>query len=676
MFNQFFFRMAMLLPILFTVLTAQSYTVTKIAAVCKDGQVFLTWKNPSATNLKYKVYRSTEKFKNSSKLSESNYLGYVKDNSGKNVRKSLLKDQDYYFTIDHASGPLNSTTGLYVITSSDSKKYFYAVTVVNLTKDTEDKTIILGSNSMSEYTKEQKSTPQPILQKTVTQSNGDINYEYTIWGNNQDVAGYPAFNNCGSYGYDFTLVERYPGASAPLYIKFDDDDPFKKMGKDECSNCNMLQLDDWLPNGENSYWVGYNTNYDIYSDDNPEQTSGIVRTYTQNRLRQIFSWAALQPHVDSTRFYSNGFSHNGFGALLTCAIMPEKIAATQMTCSPSLIKAENGSDRETQWSQSNLKLKSDVVDESTGDTIPIWELLDLRKTFRRNINKSLPFMSGINGKQDVTVGWVQNFHWFDSLDFNRQGGVWFWDQRNHTGEGKDFNTDETKLDFLRFSTKKSFPAFAYCSINEDPGNGNVNDGDPYGSLNGYLDWDDLSISDKKCTYSIYCFIKDFYVGGVKQKKYDSCVRDVSLKRLQKFKPANGQVITWTVKNNSNAITQTGSFTYSSDKPITIYGAKIYRAGSTLSFSIDNCSKEEIVSEQQPFHKMKLAKTHTGYDVIMNLSSAMNIEINIFDMIGRRVNFRNMAMHEGENKFSLSLPSGAYIIHANGSDFSESDKLLF
>jgi len=80
-----------------------------------------------------------------------------------------------------------------------------------------------------------------------------------------------------------------------------------------------------------------------------------------------------------------------------------------------------------------------------------------------------------------------------------------------------FTPDETNLDFLRFSTSKSYPAFSYCSINQNPGNGNVNNGDPYGAVNGYLDWDDNSISDQNCSYSINCFIKDFYVGGVSKQ---------------------------------------------------------------------------------------------------------------------------------------------------------------
>jgi hypothetical protein len=104
--------------------------------------------------------------------------------------------------------------------------------VVNLVNDVEDKTINLGSNSLSVYIKEHKGSPQAQYCKThVNEPNGDINYEYTIWGDNQDVTGYPAWNNCGSFGYDFTLVSRDPLASSPLFVKFDDTDPFQQIGR-------------------------------------------------------------------------------------------------------------------------------------------------------------------------------------------------------------------------------------------------------------------------------------------------------------------------------------------------------------------------------------------------------------------------------------------------------------
>src|SRR6185295_8294648 len=41
---------------------SKAYTVSNLATECHNGQIFLTWTNPSATNLQYNVYRSVVPF--------------------------------------------------------------------------------------------------------------------------------------------------------------------------------------------------------------------------------------------------------------------------------------------------------------------------------------------------------------------------------------------------------------------------------------------------------------------------------------------------------------------------------------------------------------------------------------------------------------------------------------
>jgi hypothetical protein len=76
----------------------------------------------------------------------------------------------------------------------------------------------------------------------------------------------------------------------------------------------------------------------------------------------------------------------------------------------------------------------------------------------------------------------------------------------HGGNGQNFLDDETLPDFLRYSLTKSYPAFSNCSINQNPGNGVPINGDPYGAINGYLDWDD-DITDEECDYSINVMLR-------------------------------------------------------------------------------------------------------------------------------------------------------------------------
>jgi hypothetical protein len=101
------------------------------------GQVFLTWKNPGATNLQYNIYRSATKFTATSQLTSDKLLGFVRDNSGKNIQRSEQEGGSIYFKITDNGAPLASTKGLYVVTCTNNQSWYYAVTVTNLATNKE-----------------------------------------------------------------------------------------------------------------------------------------------------------------------------------------------------------------------------------------------------------------------------------------------------------------------------------------------------------------------------------------------------------------------------------------------------------------------------------------------------------------------------------------------------------
>jgi hypothetical protein len=126
------------LALFFFISTVHAYTVTELQAVKYNGQVFLTWKNPAQTNLKYNVYRSSTPITSATQLNGTTYLGFVRDNSAKNIRKSTLYGGSHYYKITSTAAPLTSDRGLYVATCTASGNYYYAVTVVTLSNNQED----------------------------------------------------------------------------------------------------------------------------------------------------------------------------------------------------------------------------------------------------------------------------------------------------------------------------------------------------------------------------------------------------------------------------------------------------------------------------------------------------------------------------------------------------------
>ncbi|MEO5674619.1 MAG: hypothetical protein ABIQ74_08230 [Chitinophagales bacterium] len=653
------------------------YSIKQLTATYQSGQIFLNWKVPTATNLQYNIYRSKTPILTSLQLTNNNYLGYVRDNSAKNLRKSELQNDDFYFVIKNNNPPLASDRGLYVATCTSSSLYYYAVTVTNLENNKEDKGIISESNSLLLPVLESVAAPQAVLQAITEQSNGDISYEYVIWGNNQDAVHWHAFNNVGSFGYNFTLQKRGNYNDQPLCIQFQDQNPFKKLDSDFCSDCNMLQLDDWLPNGQNSYWIGYHEGYNMYlsNGSNPVATTGVIKTYTQVCTQAIIRWVKHQQGIDSSRVYMTGNSHNGFGAILTAMNIPAEISSFYVTSPPYIYKPAAGDKREHQLGSVSCKLPTDINYPGTSDPIVIWDFTDFRNWYRINQPNGIPYGQGINGKNDTKAGWAQKFHYYDTVNAYQQGGTWFWDQRVHNGKDAQFTSSETKTDYTRFYTNRSFPAFSNCTINQDPGTGDPNEGDAYGAINGYLDWDDNSIVDKKCSYTINCFIKTLYVDGQEdQNQYSSCKSDITLRRTQKFDPSTSQTITWTNYDVDNQLLQSGSFVRGDD-PITLKGIKIKKAGSTIKLTASNCgNKAEALPESSEI--ISILKTQDGYSLVLNVTDAQRAAIDVYDQLGRTVLHEELDLPAGFTSFPIKLPGSVYLIRVSSKEIHFSCKLLF
>jgi hypothetical protein len=226
----------------------------------------------------------------------------------------------------------------------------------------------------------------------------------------------------------------------------------------------------------------------------------------------MIEWACNYLPVDKGRIYLKGTSANGYGALLTAAMIPEKIAAVYATVEPITI-GPSGTIFKQMWGSDNEKLNSDIDNWLTGDPLSINDLTDMRIIMNVNELRDLPLIFDVHGKNDHTAGWsAGKIEWFDSLQANHAGGVFFWDQRSHGGGGSDFTNEETTPDFYRYRTDRSYPAFSNCSIDQNPGNGSKNSGDPYGAFNGYLEWND-DMTDEECLYKVISSLKIFMLAA-------------------------------------------------------------------------------------------------------------------------------------------------------------------
>lgn len=674
---------------------ASAYTVTGLQATYANGQIFLTWTNPNATNLQYNVYRSTTAFTSSADFTTEKRLGFVRDNSAKNIHWSILAEQDVYYRITDGGAPLASNKGLYVTTCINNVAYYYAVTVTDLSNNVEDKTVVAGQNTLTTPIAGSKTQPKPVFQQTVTTKNGEVKHHYVFFVDNQETEDFPAMCNVGSYGFNFWYVKRGSATSYPLFLQFEGSSggsADKKLSLDSSwTNCYIIGLFDWLPtpkdNGEiglSNYNFGWHENFNIYSNTNPIPTTGRIRTYAQKLYREILEWAENNLPVDNKKIYTRGSSSNGFGAVLMANLYSEKIAAVYAMLEPTGLSAGTNTYKQM-WGDASINLKTDVIAFDTGDTLTYTDVKDQQKMVHRNELRSMPPIFDIHGKNDVTVAWNSGrIRWFDSLEVNRIGGIRYWDQRDHGNIGKNFLDSETEPNYYRFATNKGYPAFSNCSIDHNPGDGNPTNGDPYGAINGYLDWTDST--DKDCKFWVKVFIKDFYVGGVLHpQQYTTCTADLTLRRFSKFKPVAGMTLKWSNTDVNGVKIQKGTISNYDGKLITIPNLIINKSGNLIKIKIQNCPYRmglddwEDDEDELPNHETVVTYVNTGngYRAYIHARYAETATLDLIDLSGHLHQRMELHLQEGMNEALIAAPqSGLWLLRFTTPSLSRCDKLLF
>jgi len=690
-------RLSLALLLLFV----QSWTsssgavVTNIKASCRSGQVFITWTNPSGSNFQYNVYRSTTPFTASNQLTSSTYLGFVRDSSSKNIRLSTLSVPVFY-KIKKDASPLLSTQGLYVATCIKNKSYYYAVTVTKLSNNSEAKTLTAGSNTLSAPVSESVKTPQPVYQFTEIWLYGDTVDRYVQFVDNQETALYPAMNNTGSYGFNFYLMKRGSATKYPLIVLFEElwETSITGNGKDEfqnkdVNNCYILGVDDWVPVpqtngtlGSETHWFGYQENFNIYSNTNPIPVSGVVKSYTQRRYIQALHWVEDNFSIDKSRVYTVGVSAGGYGALMTATLIPDEIAAVYAVVEPFSGGTTSDIFMEM-WGDLYSELSTDILDWQTGQPIKVGDILRLSSMMEINQGRDLPILFDIHGKNDETVIWTEGTTtWYDSMRTHHDGGVSYWDQRMHDGTGANFTDKETTPDFYRYQTNKSFPAFSNCSIDQNAGDGSPASGAQIGSINGYLDWKD-DIEDKACSYKINLLLKDFYVGGVLyQDQYNTCTTDIAFRRLQNFKPMNGDVIKWKNFDASNNKIQSGTITFDGNL-LKLKGIIVNKAGNQVTLTIQNCTSRVADEDagdamsQTEDSPVYFTKSADGYRAHINVTENQSAEISMIDLLGRRVMSIPVNLNAGMNEFDIpSIQPGIFLVVIKNDHVFKAERLLF
>jgi len=646
--------------------------VRDLTAVHHDGQTFLTWTGPATTGYTYRAYASDRPIQSPADLTGARFLGVVADSSWCDLRLSHYSGTIYPYAVDSLTPPLDSTRALFVRTAAASGSVYYAATA-QAVKCEEDVTIRPGVNALVDPVTELVGTPRPVFQRTVL-ANRQPTAVYTLWTDSTSTPGFPAMTNRPSMAFDCAVRQGQPPDRSLLVRPATRKAYFLEVIS-WTPGYWLLAFDDPLPSGEGTFYYGYHTGYDVTVSRQTPPTTGLVCDYTSRRMVYLLRWARRTFPIDTARVYTMGYSAAGSGAAMLTFAAPELIAGTLCGLGKYDFSVVDEADSTCQFNTGNvLRTISNELwgtvqtDLPTTCGLPVFDRLNLGFMAGHQEPVAVPLLVSTDGRRDNVLGWTEKVDFYRAMQLHRQGGYFFWDERDHYASGAVWSPMENLNYLWRFCTNRSFPALSNCSADDDPGNGAPDSGDLVGTINGFVEWD-TTLVDEWDRWQTTLNLRDLLTVTGTIHAPESLTVDVTPRRLQRFGSVPGEPCAYrVVRTGDGAVVQSGNVLPDSIGRLTVTAVKVYRAGSRLE--LDYSRLLDACPPATP-RLLALALTRNPVvgraDLVLVWPAAGDGRVDLLDVSGRlvRVLWRGPAQ-EGPARLALEttgLPSGLYFVQA-------------
>lgn len=302
---------------------------------------------------------------------------------------------------------------------------------------------------------------------------------------------------------------------------------------------------------------------------------GVCRSYTQNRIWSFVNdFVANHWNIDRNHILLSGVSMGGSGASMWGVRAGDKFAYIDSRVGVHI-------PRETPTFASNFALQygQDSWNCVYLDTGPsVWDYWDNNQWLRSHVATETPFIAFSNGKNDGAIGWTQAWKMAKALQETRRPHLFAWGQNGHGQRAALPGTLSDRYIDIDIDLNKTLPAFTYCSIDNNPGDGTDSVGDASGMLNGYLLWQPQDSTDTASHWEMTCLL-------ISASPASTCTVDVTPRRCQAFKPAPGTVCTWTNTDvASGTVVASGSAAVDADGLITIPQGTVGKGKNRISIT--------------------------------------------------------------------------------------------
>lgn len=533
-----------------------------ISAEARNGQVWLRWQEADVPGgATFNVYLH-DKPLSADTLDKARLVGHhIQPHSSANYwldpaawnPPAKVKDRPdpVGFIIKEGGKPIDPTGGLFVhtITADDPQPMFFAVTTVDA-KGTEDRTVEAGGNSLADGVKGEVELILPIWTSTepgkrapgkgsckgrvvviALHGRGGTRHQtvrerarYIVFGDASQgwIEGLAWKFNAG-FDKNIVTISPLDGMWVGRPVNESPD------GRDRCP-------------GINTWWFGCNE----YIYDKDKMPRGRIVPYTEKRLLYLVRWATEYLGCDPNRVYIRGGSMGGSGTVSMVLHNPGAFAAAYAEV-PVVSYTEKKCPTAAQTSAWRLYgLAGRMAARlKTADGTPLLQKMNGPAQLKK-LEGALPPIYIVNGRTDRSIPWCNNPEFYRGLDEARQYHLVAW---NNEGHGKAQRaapkTLQDEWGFLsQFRLDRSYPAFTDFSINDNPGNGDPEDGDIVGYYNYGLSFKDVAETDT--TWSVTLLADD------RGKGYPVSVK-VTPRRLQTLVLKPGDAVQATVDGQAQPV---------------------------------------------------------------------------------------------------------------------------
>ncbi|MFN7116062.1 MAG: T9SS type A sorting domain-containing protein [Saprospiraceae bacterium] len=701
--------LTLLLCTLFITVTAQ----TNVRAWYAQGQVWIVWQGQQPFPQTFVVYKSSTAFTNVNQASpigrifNYEYLPgtFIEQTSNPNFKYKIPKPDGSTYTLQLGEC-------LFVETVTVSGNAFYGVVEWGNTVVTADNI----TSSPIAYTYDPVNQPVNChLQLTTTLPSGHKTNWYCLWtlGKLDHWAGRPDFPVMANVfkngmpamfivseaiGMDTTGGKKIPvtnwfhggGGKAVQHIanKSSQFNIAPQIGISVSHNDDMPHLliseGDTLLSSARTAWFGWSKNHNPFNAAYRANDNDTIINYTQRRILWINNWLIKNYNVDARRIALQGYSMGSAGASALGKLFPN-FFSTVCAFNNGFRRVNEETITQIQGTvEQNLPTN---LRNGKNETIHINEVMDMNTPL--SAMRDLPLFRTWAGKNDINsrMYWGQDliaqYQKADSLGWGMQIS---WDERPHTYEtlnyhwiqdiAADQQTYRDNLSFQEnFRNDQSFPAFFNHRLdakNNNPGLGSIGinkgDGDNWGTWGGYHNWDLNNIIDESAEWSVTAWLQSNAVFTNDNCPNHSLTADLAIRKPQKFKPAQGTVLNWNVKDETTGIIlQSGTTTVRADAlvilpKIVVYQENIRKVRISVINSTVATASEPVFSNSTLTIEPNPSFNNSILTVFFKIPTTATIRA--IGLNGKATAFTTQLL-EGENRILLShfdeLPSGFYVV---------------